>query len=271
MSRLLEEATRLDSLGGGRYVRTIDEGPFWGMVTPHGGYLMALVLHAMTLEVGDPARKPRMLSQHFLGRVKPGEVMIEVSVERAGRAVTSVTARMLSFGQVVGVATSLFSLPLGAPTDVPVFLDEALPDVAPPTGEGEKPDFFMAPVHDRYTYHRRFGTSGAVVPVEDGGWVQALDAGDWDYRQAVLMSDVWVPPLIRHPDRMFATPTLSHVAHFGPDLDGPDGMAFLVHFKLSSGGEGVTDEEIGVWAEDGRMLLRARQLRMVVPPEKSTS
>lgn len=266
MSGLLDAETQLKSVGGGRYVRTIDQGPFWGMVTPHGGYLMALVLHAMTLEVADRTRKPRMLSQHFLGRVKPGEVAIEVSVERAGRAVTSVTARMISFGQVVGVATALFS----SPSDGPVFLDEPLPKVTPPSGEGEKPDFFMAPIHDRYTYHRRFGSASAVVPVEDGGWVQALDPGGWDYRQAVLMSDVWVPPLIRHPDRMFATPTLSHVAHFGPDLDGPEGMHFLVHFKLSSGAEGVTDEEIGVWAEDGRMLLRARQLRMVVPPEKST-
>jgi acyl-CoA thioesterase len=267
MSKLLAEETRLESRGSGRYVRAIDQGPFWGMVTPHGGYLMALVLHAMVLEVNDPARKPRMLSQHFLGRVKPGEVTIEVTVERAGRAVTSVTARMLSFGQVVGVATALFSLP----TDGPAFLDESLPDVAPPTGEGEKPEFFMAPVHDRYAYHRRFGTSGAVLPVEDGGWVTARDPGDWDYRHAVLMSDVWVPPLIRHPERMYATPTLSHVAHFGPDLEGPDGMPLLVHFKLSSGGEGVTDEEIGVWAGDGRMLLRARQLRMVVPPDQSTA
>ncbi|MFK7895570.1 MAG: acyl-CoA thioesterase [Myxococcota bacterium] len=265
MSRLLEEQTQLESRGDGRYVRAIDQGPFWGMVTPHGGYLMALMLHAMTLEVGDPLRKPRMLSQHFLGRVKPGEVELEVRVERSGRAVTSLTARMLSFGQVVGVANALFSVA----TDGPDFLDEPMPQAAPPEGEGEKPDFFMAPVHDRFKYHRRFGKSGAFVPVEDGGWVTPKDRGDWDYRLAILMSDIWVPPLIRHPDRMYATPSLSHVAHFGPDLDGPDGMPFLVHFGLSSGGEGVTDEEIGIWSGDGRLLVRARQLRMVVSPEQN--
>ena len=267
MSKLLEEQTRLEARGGGCYVREIDQGPFWGMVTPHGGYLMALVLHAMTLELGDAARKPRMLSQHFLGRVKPGEVSIEVAVERTGRAVSSVTARMISFGQVVGVASALFSVA----TEGPVFLDDPLPDVSPPKGEGELPDFFLAPVHKRYTYHRRFGEAGAAVPVEDGGWVKALDGGEWDYRQAILLSDIWLPPLIRHPDRMFATPSLSQVAHFGPDLAGPEGMHFLVHHELSSGSEGVTDEEIGVWAEEGRLLLRARQMRMTVPPDKSVA
>lgn len=267
MSKLLEEYTQLESRGEGRYVRAIDEGPFWGMVTPHGGYLMALVLHAMAIEVDDPLRKPRMLSQHFLGRVKPGEVHIDVSIERVGRAVTSLTARILSMGQVVGVATGLFSLP----AEGPVFLDDPLPDVQPPEGPGEKLDFFVAPVHDRYTYHRRFGSPGAVVPVEDGGWVRAADPGDWDYRQAILISDIWIPPVVRHPDRMFATPSLSHVAHFGPDLDGPDGMPVLIHLKLSSGAEGVTDEDIGMWAADGRMLMRARQMRVVVPPDKSIS
>ncbi|MBW2423001.1 MAG: hypothetical protein JRG86_02065 [Deltaproteobacteria bacterium] len=38
MTQLLEEETHLETIGDGRYRREIEEGPFWGMMTAHGGY-----------------------------------------------------------------------------------------------------------------------------------------------------------------------------------------------------------------------------------------
>ncbi len=266
MTTILDEETALSHEGNGRYVRTLEKGPFWGVVTPHGGYLMALALQAMTLEVDDAARKPRMLSQHFLGSLAPGPVAVDVTVERAGRGVTSVSARISGGDRLVGLATALFT----TEGEGPAFLDEPMPDVARP----DRPDtemlgFFVANVHHTYEFHRRFGEGGTVLPCEDGGWIVSKHPGAWDARDALVASDLWIPPVIRHPDRVCATPSLHHVAHFGADVTGTEAVPFLVHHQLTNGGAGLTDESIRLWAEDGRMLLSARQLRTVVTPQKA--
>ncbi|MBB84140.1 MAG: hypothetical protein CL931_10070 [Deltaproteobacteria bacterium] len=266
MTKILDEETELTHEGNGRYVRTLTKGPFWGVVTPHGGYLMALALQAMTLEVGDAARKPRMLSQHFLGSLKPGPVAVDVTVERVGRGVTSVSARISGGDRLVGLATALFT----TEGEGPAFLDDPMPEVAmPDQPDTEMLGFFVANVHHTYDFHRRFGTGGTALPCEDGGWIVSKTPGAWDARDALVASDIWVPPIIRHPDRVCATPSLHHVAHFGPDVTGSEAVPFLVHHQLTNGGAGLTDESIRLWAEDGRMLLSARQLRTVVSPEKA--
>lgn len=266
MSKRFDEATRLESRGAGRYTRDVVEGDdYWGMVTPHGGYLMSLMFAAMELEVGDANRRPRALTQHFLGRIPEGPIVIDVQIERSTRNVTSVSGRMGAPGaEAAGTATALFT----TNREGPIFLDDAMPEVAPPKSREamESLPIFVAPVHQRYDFDRRFGSDGPVVPVEDGGWILPYDEGDWDHRFALFLSDLWIPPIIRHPERVFATPTLHHTVHFGPDVSGHAG-AFLAHHRLASGGDGITDEDIGIWSEDGRILLRARQLRLVVSPD----
>lgn len=264
MTQLLEEETHLDAIGDGRYRREIEEGPFWGMATAHGGYLMALLLRAMEIESGDPTRHPRMLSQHFLGPIRPGAVEIEVRLERVGRGVTSLSARLYSRGEVAGLATALFTLEREGPD----FLDELPPAVAPPEAPDADMLGFITPVHAHFDFHRRFGAEGAV-PVEDGGWIVPREPGEWDHRLALVLSDLWVPAIVRHPERVCVTPSLHHVAHFGPHVRGDSSTAFLVRHQLSSGGHGLTDEDISLWSDDGRLLMRARQLRSVVPVDRA--
>ncbi len=152
-----------------------------------------------------------MLSQHFLAAIRPGEIAIDVSVERVGRAATSVSARISSGDPLVGLATSIFS----ENGEGPDFLDDPLPDVLPPMEpDTEMVGFSMAHVHERFDFHRRFGTDGAVVPCEGR-----------------------TPLLVRH--------------------------------RLSNGRKGLTDEDIALWSQDGRLLLRARQMRTVVPANKA--
>lgn len=263
MTTQFDAATRLTALGSGRYEREIEEGAYWGVVTPHGGYLMALMMAAMELEVGDPARRPRSLVQHFLGRVAPGRIRIEVCLERATRAVTSVSARMYSGSEVAGMAAALFSTDREGPT----FLDETMPNVAAAASDAENISTFITPVHRNFDFQRRFGSDAAIVPCEDGGWVLPKERGPWDHRLALLISDLWIPPIVRHPDRVCATPSLHHVVHFGTDVRGAGEEKFLVKHCLTQGGSGMTDEEIGLWSDDGRLLLSARQLRRVVAAE----
>lgn len=261
MSWLLDERTTLDPLGDGRYRREIDDGEYWGTGSPFGGYLMALTFAAMRAEVADEERLPRVYSHQFLRRVPVGPLDIVVTTERVGALVHSVTARLLVGDDTVGVAGGMFT----GEREGPEYLDEPMPDVAAPDEpHGTDVPGWATNVHGRFVPHRRFGADGAVVPNEDGGWLRPTEPGPWDHRMALMASDVWPPPVIRHPERMCATPSLHHVVHFGPDVRGGADQALLVRHRASRGHGGLTDEEITLWADDGRLLLKARQLRTVI-------
>ncbi len=71
---------------------------------PNGGYLAAIVLRAMVAEVGEGEREPRSLTLHYLRPPADGPVHIAVTVERAGRSLSSVTARLEQDGRVCIIA-----------------------------------------------------------------------------------------------------------------------------------------------------------------------
>ena len=69
-------------------VRPAGEGVYEGQVAdgwstprgPLGGYVMAIVLRAMQLEVGDAARQPRSFTVHFLRPPSVGPVVVRPAV-----------------------------------------------------------------------------------------------------------------------------------------------------------------------------------------------
>ncbi|MEM7141097.1 MAG: thioesterase family protein [Actinomycetota bacterium] len=261
MSWLLDERTELEPRGDGRYRREIDDGEYWGSGSPFGGYLMALGFAAMRSEVDDTERRPRVYNHQFLRRVPVGPLDIVVATERVGALVHSLTARFVVGDDTVGVAGGIWT----GDRDGPDYNDEPMPDVVPPVdGEGTDVPGWATNVHGRFVPHRRFGEDGRVVPNEDGGWLCPVEPGPWDHRLALMASDVWPPPVIRHPDRMCATPSLHHVVHFGPDVGGAADQMLMVRHRATWGHAGLTDEEITVWADDGRLQLKARQLRPVI-------
>ena len=49
---------------------------------PHGGYLAAMLLRALTETVDEPARTPRSLTIHYTRAPDPGPVTIATRIER---------------------------------------------------------------------------------------------------------------------------------------------------------------------------------------------
>ena len=82
---------------------------------PNGGYLAAIVLRAMQAVAGDPSRHPRSLTCHYLRPPTDGPVRIEVVVEREGRSVTVLSARLLQGGRPCVVALAALSRDFAAP------------------------------------------------------------------------------------------------------------------------------------------------------------
>ena len=54
-----------------------------------------MVMRALTAAVDDPARAPRSITLHYLRPPVEGQVEIEVTTERTGRSLTTLTARLL--------------------------------------------------------------------------------------------------------------------------------------------------------------------------------
>ncbi|HUA73696.1 MAG TPA: acyl-CoA thioesterase domain-containing protein, partial [Solirubrobacteraceae bacterium] len=61
---------------------------------PHGGYLAAMLLRALTEAIADPSRAPRSLTIHYARAPQPGPVRIAVRIERSGRSLSTLSARM---------------------------------------------------------------------------------------------------------------------------------------------------------------------------------
>src|SRR5690349_4024951 len=80
---------------------------------PHGGYVMALLARAMEQAAGG--RQPRSVTVHFLRPPAVGPVRAVTVVERAGRSMTSVSARLEQDGRPVALGVGAFAGAYDAP------------------------------------------------------------------------------------------------------------------------------------------------------------
>src|SRR3954447_9589222 len=86
----------------------MDRG-WWIVRGPNGGYVAAILVRAMEAELAAPERQLRSLTVHYL-RVPPeGAVDIDVSIERAGRSLSTVSARMVDGDRLIAIAIGAFA------------------------------------------------------------------------------------------------------------------------------------------------------------------
>src|SRR5918996_4677005 len=128
-------ATAVEPLGDGAYAAVMDTG-WWVMRGPNGGYVAAVLLRALAAAAGDGGRSPRSLTVHYTAPPVEGPVRIEVRVERRGRSLTSLSARMTQDGNLVALALAAFSAPW---SDRHHFDGLRPPDAGRP-GEGVAPE-----------------------------------------------------------------------------------------------------------------------------------
>jgi len=119
---------------GGQTVFGAEVAPDWRAGRgPHGGYLAAMLLRALTQSVADDARAPRSLTIHYTRAPEPGPVAITTIVERQGRSLSTLSARMHQGEELIAIALSAFSLPWGGPQ----LSTLRMPDVEPPEATRE--------------------------------------------------------------------------------------------------------------------------------------
>jgi acyl-CoA thioesterase len=238
---------------------------------PHGGYLAAMLLRALTEAIADPLRAPRSLTIHYARAPKPGPVTVDVTIERRGRSLSTLSARMEQDGALVALALAAFS----AAWDAPEVAELAMPDVAAQDPERKSgiPLFAGAPPFTSHLIVQpRIGAvpfSGSDAPMEIGSWLGLAEPRPIDALSLAFFSDaLFSPPFIRLSEPS-TTPTIDLTVHFRTPLPrvadpDPDELCFA-RFRSGLIHEGFFEEDGVIWASDGTVLAQSRQLGIVLP------
>jgi acyl-CoA thioesterase len=238
---------------------------------PHGGYLAAMLLRALVESVSDTQRDPRSLTIHYARAPEPGPVRITTAIEREGRSLSTLSARMHQGDELIALVLSAFSVPWGGPE----IAEMPMPDVAPPdtSREGVKlierggPEIARRIVLQPRMDGRPF--DGEEHPMEIRGWIGLAEPRPIDALSLAFFSDALIPAPFMRMHEPAAVPTIDLTVHFRarmrptPDADPRELCLAQTTTELIHDGFFVEDGLI--WAADGTLLAHSRQLAIVIP------
>jgi acyl-CoA thioesterase len=116
LASAFERATAVEPLGDGAWQATCD-GAWATQLGANGGFLAAMVLRAMIAARDDSAREARSLTCHYLRAPDMGELRVEVAVERRGRTMSTLSARVTQGGRLCILALAAFAIELTGAVD----------------------------------------------------------------------------------------------------------------------------------------------------------
>lgn len=259
--------TAIEPAGPGRYHATVDRS-WWILRGPNGGYLAAIVARAVLAEVAEPEQRLRSLTLHYLRAPAEGPCQVEVTVERRGRTLTSVSIRVTQDDRLMllGLAATAADRP------GPAFADLSIPATDPPTEPTpplpSDPDAPIIPMRDHYEMQPRLGPDRASGGVADealtGGWIRLADPDDVDDVVVAALADAWMPAVFTRVVEPLGVPTVDLTIHFRDEPPGRPDWTFT-RFRSRHAAGGYVEEDGELWSSDGRLLAQCRQLAVELP------
>lgn len=232
---------------------------------PNGGYVAAIILRAMGLALDDPARRPRSLTLHYLEPLAAGPCRISTTVERSGRSLTTLSARLTQDGRTCALALAAFAVPKASLT----YTDTGMPDVTPIEQAVRLPRLEENPAFTRqYDYRWAAGDlpfSGSRH-ARVGGWIRLAEPRIADDLLVAAYTDAWMPCIFPVVNEPVAAPTIDLTIHFRADLPLPQAQPedyYLAVFSSRLATGGVFEEDGEVWSRDGVLLAQSRQLALL--------
>jgi acyl-CoA thioesterase len=272
MDTVFDRDTAVTRERDGRFSATIASGWRAGR-GPHGGYLAAMLLRALIETVADAARAPRSLTIHYTRAPEPGPIEIDTTIERQGRSLSTLSARMEQGGKLTALALSAFSVPWDAPSanELP------MPELGPPDSERRStPKLFKgAPEFtNQLVMQPRVGAvpfAGSGAPMRIGGWIGLPERRPVDAPALALFCDAWFPPSFIALELPAISPTVDLTIHFRQsirecDCDPADLCLSVFDTRLLH--DGLFEEDGVIWASDGTVLAQSRQLGIIMPTDK---
>jgi acyl-CoA thioesterase len=243
---------------------------------PHGGYLAAMLLRALVQTVAQPQRSPRSLTIHYARAPEPGMVSIATRIEREGRSLSTLSARMEQDGALTALVLAAFSVPWVGPE----ISDEPMPQVAAPKPvrrPGSLLERGAPPFASNIVYQHRIGGTpfaDGEQPMEVGGWLGLAQPRPLDALALAFFADALVPAPFMRTAAPLAAPTVDLTVHFRVALPGwqiaegcepsPDELC-LARTRTGVIHDGLFEEDGVIWAADGTVLAQSRQLAILLP------
>jgi hypothetical protein len=255
--------TAATALGRARYSVTMASGWSTGRGM-NGGFVAAVIVHAMESELADPHRALRTLTIHYLDKAEIGPAEVSVRVERLGRGLATLSARLTQAEQTIALALGAFSPPFVGAAE---YDDTAppLPAVAaslepPPDGELSPPFLHNFRIV-RCVGPPAFGGRG---PASTGGWIEPVEPHPLDAGLVVALSDAWWPSPFAYVEHRVPAPTIELTVHLRGRLPRPGGPVFS-EFSSTLLRDGIFEEDGRLRATDGELLAQSRQLAYLLP------
>lgn len=264
-----DDDTSFKRLDDNIFERDIDR-TWWGDKGPHGGYLGALIQRASRETVDDPARPARSTTLHFLAPPKEGTVRVTTRVERTGRSMTSVSARLEQDGETMITSFSTFS----APRESHDFRDLVMPQAPEPSSVPRiHAGPFVPNFIDLFEYRFALGPFpfSSADQALSGAWMRAEGSRPLDDTFAIFLVDACVPSVFARGAAPVGVPTIDLSIHFAqtlPRAGAADDAYTLGVFRSEAAREGFMIEDGELWSEDGELLARSRQLALLIPGRK---
>jgi acyl-CoA thioesterase len=257
--------TAVAALGGGRYGARMDRA-WWIQRGPNGGYVAATIVRAMEAELaaagGADGRQLRSLTVHYLAAPAEGDVEIAVTVERAGRNLSTLSARMSAGDRTLALALAAFASPYpGADAYERSRAPAQAPDEMPPAPEDAPMpfarNFRMLPVLGEWPFARG-------EDPHTGGWMQLAEDRPLDAALVVALADSWFPAPFTRLDAPTAAPTIDLTVHVRAALPLAS-QPVLGEFSSSTLRDGFFEEDGTLFCADGTLLAQSRQLALLLP------
>src|SRR5215218_10406046 len=167
---------------------------WWIVFGPNGGFLAAMLVKAMGAAVGDDTRAARSLTIHYAAAPAEGPLRIRTTIERAGRSLTTVSARMEQEDRLIALAIGAFSserLPA-------IRFNEAPAPSVPPPEEVPivEPRRELPPFARQWELRYAIGTmpfSASDGSTLTGGWIRPLEEHPIDAALVAQITDAWLP------------------------------------------------------------------------------
>lgn len=236
---------------------------------PHGGYIAAMLMRALVASVTDSERAPRSVTIHYARAPVPGPVSIATVLEREGRSLSTLSARMEQEGKLIALVLSAFSRAWGGPE----YAEAPLPDVAPPDDDrstGRFVRYGAPPFTEHVVLQPRIGRpfSGEDEPMEIGGWIGLAEPAALDAPTVAFFADALIPAPFTRTRAAAPAPTIDLTVHFAVPLPlahdaDPRELCFArTHTRVIH--EGFFVEDGTIWARDGTLLAKSRQLAIML-------
>ncbi len=260
-----ERDTWVRPLGDGTYEGSL-AGRWWIGRAPNGGYLAAVMLRALEAALGDRGRAPRSVTVHYLTPPKEGPVTVSCRVERTGRALSTLSARMHQDDRLIALALAAFSESWPAGID----LDDAAPPDVPPPEALEPPSWERPRFAENFDTRHALGATPFAGAAEalTGGWIRLNEPQVADDVFVMMLADAWPPAVFQLVEGFFPVPTVELTVHFRAALPVAGATAkdfHLVRFRTTLIRDGFLEEDGAIWSRDGQLLAQSRQLALGLP------